>query len=112
MPHTLDPLTVIMTILFVARVTRLIVADQILSPIRDRLVGPSLARVVSGERDQLGWFAYLLTCAWCTSVWVAAGTLTAAYWWADTRWWFIMVTAGAASYVTGVAAAWLDPADD
>ena len=46
MPHTLDPLTVIMTILFVARVTRLIVADQILSPIRDRLVGPSLARVV------------------------------------------------------------------
>lgn len=100
---TIDPLVALLTILFVWRVTRLLVADQILKPVRDRIVlrlGP----------DQ--WFAYLITCPWCTSVWVGAGTAVAAYWWADTRWWFIMVLAGAASLVTGVGSTWLDPADD
>lgn len=103
MPTTLDPLTTLLTVLFVWRVTRLLVADQILHPIRARIVlrlGP----------DQ--WFAYLITCPWCTSVWIGAGTFTAAWWWADTRWWFIMVGAGAASLVTGIGSAWLDPADD
>lgn len=100
---THDPLTVVLTILFIWRITRLLVADAILHPIRERIVlryGP----------DQ--WFAYLITCAWCTSVWVAAGVMAAAWFYADTRWWFIMVTAGAASLVTGIGSAWLDPADD
>ena len=100
---TIDPLVVLLSILFVWRVTRLIVADQIIKPVRDRIVlrlGP----------DQ--WFAYLITCPWCASVWVGAATSVAAYWWADARWWFIMVLAGAASLVTGVGSTWLDPADD
>lgn len=99
----IDPLTTLLTILFVWRVTRLIVADQILHSLRVRIVlrlGP----------DQ--WFAYLITCAWCTSVWVGAGVGVAAWFYADTGWWFIMVTAGAASLVTGIGSAWLDPADD
>lgn len=96
-------LTTLLTIAFVWRITRLIVADQILHPLRVRIVlrlGPD------------HWFAYLVTCAWCMSIWVGAGTLTAAYWWGGTRWWFIMVTAGAASLVTGIGSMWLDPADD
>ncbi|QDH93167.1 hypothetical protein SEA_VERITY_13 [Gordonia phage Verity] len=103
MTATLDPLTTVLTILFIWRLTRLLIADAILERPRNAIVrklGP----------DQ--WFAYLITCAWCSSVWIGAGVMVAAYFWADTRWWFIMVTAGAASLVAGVGTIWLDPADD
>ncbi|AYR02648.1 hypothetical protein J1766_gp12 [Gordonia phage Bizzy] len=102
MPH-MDPLTLLLTILFVWRVTRLIIADAILDRPRNWVVlryGP----------DQ--WFAYLITCAWCVSVWVAAATFVASYWWAGEAWWFIMVATGAASLVAGVGSRWLDPIDD
>ncbi|QFP94065.1 hypothetical protein SEA_JABBERWOCKY_10 [Gordonia phage Jabberwocky] len=102
MPH-MDPITLLLTILFVWRVTRLIIADAILDRPRNWIVlryGPEQ------------WFAYLITCAWCVSVWVAAAVFVASYWWADTAWWFIMVATGAASLVAGVGSRWLDPIDD
>lgn len=102
MPH-MDPLTALLTIVFIARVTRLIVADQI-------LYRPRVWVVLRYGPNQ--WFAYLITCAWCSSIWVGAATVVAAYWYGDTRWWFFMVLAGAASYAAGVMAARLDPADD
>ena len=99
----MDTLTTLLTILFVWRVIRLLIADAILDRPRNAIVlrlGPD------------HWLGYLVTCAWCVSVWVGAATLAAAYWWGGERWWFIMVTAGAASLVTAVGSRWLDPLDD
>jgi len=56
--------------LAVARVTRLITADQILLPVR---------RWVVNKYGEDSWIAYLVHCAWCSSIWVA---LPAAFFWA------------------------------
>lgn len=51
-----------------ARITRLIVADRLTLPVRRRV----LSRVREG-----GSLEYLLSCSWCTSIWV--GLLVAAF---------------------------------
>lgn len=53
--------------LAVYRVTRLIVQDSILEPVRDRIF-----RRFNPQRSSLG---YLLTCTWCMSLWVALPTV-------------------------------------
>ncbi|QPO17090.1 membrane protein [Gordonia phage Lilbeanie] len=97
----MDVLTVILTIVAVARLTRLVVADAITYPIRARIV------LWTGEESRL---TYFVTCSWCVSIWLGAGVAAAAYWFADDRWWLYVVLALAASYVAGVANRWLDPA--
>ncbi len=54
------------------RLTRLVVADAITAPIRDRL-----ARWL--------WWHELVTCRWCSGVWVGAG-VAAARWIVPTQW--------------------------
>lgn len=96
-------LNVVLTVLLIMRVTRLIVADAILDPVRVRLL------LKLGEESRI---MYLLTCSWCMSVWVGAGISAAAYWYGNERWWTIMCMAGAASWFAGIADRWLDPEDE
>ncbi len=95
----MDALTAILTIGLIARLTRLIVADKLTYPIRARLV------VWLGPDHPI---AVLVCCGWCMSVWIAAAVAAAGYFWADTRVWWWVALAGAASYLYGLAATWLD----
>ena len=88
-------LVVVLTIGFVARLTRLLTADQISYPIRQRIV------VRLGPDHPV---SYLVTCAWCVGLWVSIGVGIAAYWWAGERWWLIAGLIGTGAYVTGVLA--------
>lgn len=99
----MSTLAALLTVGFIARATRLVVADQLTYGFRSRVVlrlGPDHP------------IAYLLTCSWCLSVWIGAAVCTAAYWWSDTEAWFLVTLAGTASLLTGWAANWLDPADE
>ena len=53
---------VIILSLFVYRVTRLIVIDEILAPVRD---------LIWEKTKPDSQIAYLFTCSWCVSLWVA-----------------------------------------
>ena len=66
----LDPVTLIVLMFAVARVTRLIVDDKISLPLRQWVLAKS------GED---GWFFYLVSCPWCMGVWVAAAMTTITY---------------------------------
>ena len=99
----LSTLTVLLTIGLILRVTRLLVADQITYWARARLV------VRLGPDHPI---AYLATCSWCMSVWVAAGIAAAAHWFGNTDWWFYVALAGTASLLAGWTSRWLDPAEE
>jgi hypothetical protein len=91
----MDILSLLLTSLAVARVTRLIVEDEILAEPRMW----ALMRL-----DENGKLAYLLVCPWCMSVWVGAGA-SAAWWaWGGHRWFLAVVAALAFSYVAGFLA--------
>ncbi|MEV0431150.1 hypothetical protein [Micromonospora sp. NPDC050495] len=90
---------IVVVLLFVARVTRLIVADEITRRPREAIV----RRLPEGSG-----FAYLLFCRWCLSVWIAASAATgwwhlsdvprwSGYWWVD-----VPTVALALSYATGL----------
>lgn len=53
----------------VYRITRVVVADVVAEPIRDWAHRRWSARHTE-EDDELDGIAYLLTCPWCTSIWV------------------------------------------
>ncbi|MFD0782389.1 hypothetical protein ACFQZ8_00390 [Micromonospora azadirachtae] len=90
---------IVVLLFVVARVTRLVTADEITRRPREAIV----RRLPEGSPG-----AYLLFCRWCLSVWVAA--LAAAAWWhlSDvSRWsglWWVDVptVALALSYATGL----------
>lgn len=46
--------------------------------------------------------AYLVTCPWCMSVWVAGGMAPVAWWWGGTPGYLIPALALAASHVAGL----------
>lgn len=73
----LDPVTLIVLMFAVARVTRLIVDDKISLPLRQWVLAKS------GED---GWFFYLVSCPWCMGVWVSAGMTAVTFLW-DSRVW-------------------------
>ncbi|NES14584.1 MULTISPECIES: hypothetical protein [Micromonospora] len=90
---------IVVMLLFVARVTRLIVADEITRRPREAIV----RRLPDGSP-----LAYLLFCRWCLSVWIA--TPAAAAWWLlsdvprwSRLWWADVPTVALAlSYATGL----------
>lgn len=88
-------LGLVVTVLAVARITRLVTTDKISEPVR----------VAVAQRLREGnAVAYLLHCQWCVSVWVgvpAAGLLCAGYGWA--LWWWLPVGL-ALSYTVGLLA--------
>ncbi|WDZ84031.1 hypothetical protein [Micromonospora cathayae] len=86
-------------LLFVARVTRLVVADEITRRPREAIVR---------RLPELSALAYLLVCRWCLSVWIAAPAVAgwwylsdmprwSGYWWVD-----VPTIALAMSYATGL----------
>ncbi|MGW7504411.1 DUF1360 domain-containing protein [Streptomyces albidoflavus] len=108
--------------LAVARVTRLITADSLTEPLRDALVDRARLRPNGDGTARLAplpwrWAAKLVTCHWCSSVWVAAVGSTAYLTWATGRspltwepslWFLNLLSLLATSHMVATAADWLD----
>lgn len=82
--------------LAVARLTGLIVADDITAPARGWLIGHLPPRPASVAVEQL------LTCFWCTSMWVAAAVVPLAWHWGPRPWLLGPALVLAMSQVTGM----------
>lgn len=94
----IDPVLLVVYALAVARVTGLITQDSITEDARDRLVGWLDDR----PRTLGSYVAKLVTCPWCTSVWVAAGTAPLTWWHGANPWMLVPAVALAFSQVTGM----------
>ncbi len=95
MTTVITPLVLAITALAVARVTRLVTDDYLLAEPRARTIQ------WLGEESKL---AYLLTCPWCVSIYIAAAAAPAADWAGHSPWYLIPATALALSHVTGLLA--------
>lgn len=85
----------VVTALAVARVTRLVTSDYLTAPVRQWVV-LKLGTTSKG--------AYLITCDWCTSLWIAAAAAPLAYWHSTNPWYLIPAIALAFSYIVGFLA--------
>lgn len=83
--------------LAVARVTRMVTDDALFDGPRNA----ALARLPDGSK-----LAYLITCRWCASVYVAAVAAPVAYWWGDRPWFLVPAIGLAFSHVTGQLGTW------
>jgi hypothetical protein len=92
---TMQTLALFLTLLAVARVTRLVNADRITQAPRDAIVR---------RLDPNGMAAYMVFCPWCVSVYVGAAGGAAWWAWGDTRIFTAAVLALAASHVAGLLA--------
>lgn len=90
---------VILTVLAVARVTRLITEDRITLAPRTAVLRFLVRRY--GEDALL---PYLVVCSWCASVYVGAAAAGAYWTWHGTMPYMATVLALSASYVTGFLA--------
>lgn len=91
-----DWLLVALTIGAIMRLTRIVTADYLTSPIRERLTDRW------GEESKR---AYLLTCDYCASIYVAPPVATVAVLWGDNRVIIIALIALTASLFAGYVAA-------
>ncbi|MET8947484.1 hypothetical protein ABZX30_29065 [Streptomyces sp. NPDC004542] len=81
------------------RITRFVVKDTLAAGFRIRVADRF------GEDSKI---AYLVTCSWCTSIWVAAGVAPLAYYLGASPWLQIPAAALTLSYLCGVASLRLD----
>ena len=86
---------IVLTILAVARVTRLVTTDVLTETPRVWLT----LRLESWPRIQ-----YLIHCDWCASVYTGAAGAVAYAAWGETLWFMAVVLALSASYATGFLA--------
>jgi hypothetical protein len=93
----MNVLSVVLTMLATARVTRLATTDHIFKRPRNALVRWFSER----GHDQL---AYLVFCPWCMSMYVGAAGAGAWYAWGASRLFMTVSGTLAASYVTGFLA--------
>lgn len=89
--------TLLLTALAVARLTRLVNRDVLLE--RPRAL--ALSWLTDRDRTML---AYLLVCPWCLSMYLGAGGAAAWWAWGSTDLYLCVTAALAFSYVTGVLA--------
>jgi hypothetical protein len=92
-----------LTVLAIARVTRLITTDHVFDTQRDWV----LSHVMREGREEPAWrvlLAYLIFCPWCMSMYVAAPVACAYAVWGETMPYMTVVLALAASHVTGFLA--------
>lgn len=82
----------VILVLALARLTRLVVADEIFRPLRNWTM------------DRSTWFGYLVTCPWCMSVWLATAVFGATYLWGHGEWLWWIWGGFAASYCVGLLA--------
>jgi hypothetical protein len=109
---TLSPMqpTIVLLVfaLAVARVTRLITSDKITERPRDAVVSWAWSRFKPAvppsdwDRADPPLPAYLITCPWCVSIYVAAPAAVMAWAWGDSPVLFIPALALAFSQVTGL----------
>lgn len=86
-----------------ARLTRLAVEDRIpVGWLRDRIL--RAADEDSGGLGSASKLAELVSCSWCTGLWVSAGVLVVRRY----RWWRPIALALAFSEVAGLAATWTE----
>ena len=78
-----------------ARITRFVNDDYLAEPLRNWVFDRF------GQESRL---AYLATCPWCLSPWVAAAVVLAAYWLGDTGWYIIPASILTISYGYGLLA--------
>ena len=96
-------MVIILTVLAVARVTRLITTDVLFEGVRSRAVKALIEH--DGEPSLVrGKIAYLIVCDWCASVYVGAAAAGAYWTWGETMPYMATVLALSASYVTGFLA--------
>jgi hypothetical protein len=91
----------LLTLGAIARVTRFVVDDTLFQPVRaavDKRAG----------RGFYAWLADLISCSWCTSIWVSAGAAVAHWAWSGTVPYVYVVAALTASHAVSLAASWLD----
>ena len=79
------------TVLAVARLTRLVATDQITKPWRDNLARRRPERWSDG-----------LYCRWCASIWVAALVIPTVWWTHGSAWVLAPASALACSHLTGL----------
>lgn len=91
------PLLLLITVLAVARVTRLINEDEILAGPRKWLT----TRLPDKP-------AYLIICAWCASFWVAFAAAVLLWVSRGAAWFWVPAAALAFSHVTGLLKRWED----
>lgn len=95
-------LSLVLMMLAVARVTRLITSDVLFDAPRIRVIHDILKGNPEGSvRTAL---AYLVTCNWCSSIYVGAAGAGAWYAWGETMPFMVITAALAASYATGFLA--------
>jgi hypothetical protein len=83
----IDPFVAVLMVFAVARVTRLIAADDITAPLRARATG---------------WRKTLVNCAWCVSIWVSVIVVATGMLYGHTWWWQCGALALLASHITGL----------
>lgn len=106
----MDPITAFTALGATARITRLVGRDTITYPLRDQLAKRATPQSEDEKPSAVwSWINELVGCPWCLSVWVAAGVAPAAIEYGDTlayQWPAGLLTL---SWLTGLAANWLDP---
>ncbi|WP_415395195.1 hypothetical protein ACMTN4_07445 [Rhodococcus globerulus] len=85
-----------------ARLTRLVTVDYIARHIRAFFI-----RRYGPDND----FAYLVTCPWCMSMYISGGLFTLSWYFGEHPGFIIPAMALTASYLIGLAASNLDPAE-
>ncbi|MEV0822514.1 DUF1360 domain-containing protein [Nonomuraea rubra] len=83
----------------VLRVTRFLNSDVLFEPVRD---------AIDRRFGEASKIAYLVSCPWCASIYVAAAVMTAAYLVGETPAFLVIAAAATASYITGLISINLD----
>lgn len=94
-------LLVVLTILAVARLTRLVTADTIADPVRGWIIRH---RPAKGAHEAEDWVVYLVHCRWCASMWIAGPVAVAVWFWHGHAAAQIVLIALAASHATALLA--------
>lgn len=97
--NSMSALIFLLSLGTVCRVTRFITKDALAAGFRSRIADRF------GEDSHP---AYLATCGWCVSIWVAGAVTVLAHWAGEETWFQVGATALTLSYLTGLAANWLD----
>jgi hypothetical protein len=91
-------LTFLLILGLTARVSRLVVADLIMHPVRAWLYD------LGQDGSKVGGFlSDLSSCVACTSVWVGAAATYVGYNWGDSPWFWAPALAASVSYLTIIA---------
>lgn len=93
----IDAVTLVLLALAVARLTRVVVADEVTAPLREAIV----KRLGDPDTSKL---SYLVHCPWCTGFWLSIPATVITYHLQGHIWWTLLLTIGAVSHVAGAIA--------